>query len=130
MSLTSSDRVNTFDPSADVATGEAVVTVTEPAQQYFQRNADKQQQNVIRLSVKTSGCTGFAYVLDFVGAPEEGDHIQPLESPLQLAIANDAVSVVKGTEIDLVQEGINRVVKFNNPNVVAECGCGESFSVS
>jgi Fe-S cluster assembly protein SufA/iron-sulfur cluster assembly protein len=48
---------------------------------------------------------------------------------LTFAIASDAVTILKGTEIDMVTEGVNRVVKFNNPNVTAECGCGESFSI-
>jgi iron-sulfur cluster assembly accessory protein len=49
---------------------------------------------------------------------------------VSVAVDNTALSMLKGTEIDLVKDGINQVIKFNNPNVVAECGCGESFSVS
>lgn len=116
--------VTTFDPSANP------ITVTERALKYFHRNADNDGNNLIRLSVKTSGCSGFAYVLDFVESAEESDKLIDLDEKLKLAVDNEAIKVVRGTEIDLVTEGLNHVIKFNNPNVVAECGCGESFSVN
>ena len=55
--------------------------------------------------------------------------LQPSDT-IRLAVGADALNVLRGTEIDFVTEGVNSVIKFNNPNVVAECGCGESFSVS
>ncbi len=116
--------VATFDPNAPA------VAVTEKALRYFHRNAESQGQKLIRLSVTTSGCSGFAYVLDFVDNAEDSDNIIELDDGLSLALDPKALDVVRGTEIDLVTEGLNHVIKFNNPNVVAECGCGESFSVS
>lgn len=116
--------VATFDPSAPA------VSVTDKALRYFHRNAEQQGQKLIRLSVTTSGCSGFAYVLDFVDNSESDDQLIPLDNDLNLALDPKAVDVLRGTEIDLVTEGLNQVIKFNNPNVVAECGCGESFSVS
>lgn len=119
--------VSTFDPTAQA------VTVTAKALRFFHRNAQEQGQKdeqVIRLSVKTSGCSGYAYVLDFVSQAESQDQLIQLDETLTLALDPEAVNVLRGTEIDLVTEGLNQTIKFNNPNVVAQCGCGESFSVN
>lgn len=119
--------VSTFDPSAQA------ITVTEKALRFFHRNAQQQGQaddQLIRLSVKTSGCSGFAYVMDFVDQAQGDDQLIELDDSLTLALDPEAVDVLRGTEIDLVTEGLNQIIKFNNPNVVGECGCGESFSVN
>lgn len=120
--------VSTFDPADKTAT----VSMTDAAVRYFLKKlteaADDKQ--VLRLSTQTSGCTGYAYVLDMVAASEQGDEVIDMGQGVVLAIDPKAAPIIKGTQIDLVTEGVNRVVKFNNPNVVAECGCGESFSVS
>lgn len=120
--------VATFDPSAPA------VTMTAAAITHFEKKLAAAQKDgankLIRLSTETSGCTGYAYVLDLADAPLEGDEVLTPSAGITLAVAPEAVNILRGTEIDLAIEGINRVVKFNNPNVVAECGCGESFSVS
>jgi len=82
----------------------------------------------IRVGVKTSGCSGLAYVLEFVDqvAPEDlvfEDHgVKVFVDPKSLAYLD-------GTELDFVKEGFNSGLEFRNPNVSAECGCGESFTV-
>ncbi|MCZ2723120.1 iron-sulfur cluster assembly accessory protein [Marinomonas sp. 15G1-11] len=116
----------TFDPSVDLA---QPVTLTQAAEQYFAKKLASQADKLIRVSTKVSGCTGFAYVLDMVESIEDGDQLLHF-GDVTVAVDMKAMDLIKGTEIDLVQEGINHVIKFNNPNVVAECGCGESFSVS
>ncbi|MYM63003.1 iron-sulfur cluster assembly accessory protein [Pseudomaricurvus sp. HS19] len=113
-----------FDPSAPA------VTLTAAALRHFESKLAAQPGKILRLFTETSGCTGYAYRLDFADAPEASDEVLHPGDKVTLAIADDALQLVRGTEIDMVTEGINRVVKFNNPNVVAECGCGESFSVS
>ncbi|WP_439133613.1 HesB/IscA family protein [Pseudomaricurvus sp.] len=113
-----------FDPNAPA------VTMTDAAIRHFEKKLGTQEGKIIRLSTETSGCTGYAYVLDFADGPEEGDEVLAPSDKITLSVAPDAVNILRGTQIDLVVEGINQVVKFNNPNVVAECGCGESFSVS
>lgn len=124
------NNVATFDPNAPV------VTMTPAAVKHFEQKlvaangANNDAGKLIRLSTETSGCTGYAYILDLADAAETSDEVLQLSDVITLAVAADAVDMVRGTEIDLAIEGINRVVKFNNPNVVAECGCGESFSVS
>ena len=112
----------TFDPISSVS-------LTAAAEKYFASKLVKQPGKIIRLSTKESGCTGFAYVLDIVEQAEQEDTVLAF-GDVTLAVAKDSATMLKGTEIDLVREGVNQVVKFNNPNVVAECGCGESFSVS
>lgn len=115
--------VTTIDPSA------AAVTMTEAAVRHFRTKLAGQGGKIIRLSTQTSGCTGYAYVLDFADAAQQGDTILHPAEGITLAIDSQALTLLNGTEIDMAIEGVNRVVKFNNPNVVAECGCGESFSV-
>jgi iron-sulfur cluster assembly protein len=68
--------------------------------------------------------------LDLVDAAEAEDVVVQPGNDISLAVAADAMALLRGTEIDYVKEGVNSVIKFNNPNVVAECGCGESFSVA
>lgn len=116
--------VSTFDPGAQS------VTMTEAALRHFERALDGKPGKLVRLSTKESGCTGYAYVLDLVDEAEQGDVLLHPGKELVLAVDSEAITLLKGTEIDLVTEGVNTVVKFNNPNVVAECGCGESFSVA
>lgn len=116
--------VTTFDPNADA------VTMSEAALLHFKKALSGKENQLVRLSTKQSGCSGFAYELDLVDAAEDGDELVTPSDDVTLAIAADAVAILRGTQIDIAVEGINRVVKFNNPNVVAECGCGESFSVN
>lgn len=116
--------VTTFDPNAPA------VTMTDAALRHFENALNANAGTMVRLSTETSGCTGYAYVLDLVDSAESDDVVLQPGEKVTLAVAPEALELLRGTEIDLAVEGINRVVKFNNPNVVAECGCGESFSVS
>lgn len=115
--------VSSFDPNAEA------VTMTDTALRHFERAVGSAKDKLVRLSTKESGCTGYAYVLDLVDASQPDDVILHPSDKVTLAVAPDAVTILRGTEIDYVSEGVNSVVKFNNPNVIAECGCGESFSV-
>ncbi|WP_240946379.1 HesB/IscA family protein [Pseudomaricurvus alkylphenolicus] len=104
--------------------------MTEAALRHFEKKLAGQEGKIIRLSTETSGCTGYAYVLDFADGPEQDDEVLQPGEQVTLAVDPQALAILRGTEIDMVTEGINKVVKFNNPNVIAECGCGESFSVA
>lgn len=115
--------VETFVPST------TVITLTDSAVKHFEKKVASQPGSIIRLSTKVSGCTGYAYVLDLADAPAGDDEIINASDKLTVAVAQDAVKFVRNTEIDYVREGINGVIKYNNPNVVDECGCGESFNV-
>lgn len=115
--------VETFDFN-----GQAV-SVTAAAAEHFHKALESKGLSGVRISVRDSGCTGFKYVLDEVALGEEGDLHIALDNGVTLYVAVDALPVIRGTQIDYVLEGVNRTLKFNNPNVVAECGCGESFNV-
>ncbi|GGY99851.1 MAG: iron-sulfur cluster assembly protein IscA [Shewanella fodinae] len=82
----------------------------------------------LRLGLKTSGCSGMAYVLEFVDELNEDDEVFELNG---VNIIVDAKSLIylQGIELDFVKEGLNEGFKFNNPNAKGECGCGESFTV-
>lgn len=115
--------VETFVPST------TVISLTNSAVKHFEKKVAAKPGSVIRLSTKVSGCTGYAYVLDLADAPESGDELVEASDALTVAVAQDAIQFVRNTEIDYVQEGVNGVIKYNNPNVVDECGCGESFNI-
>ena len=105
------------------------ITVSAAAARHIQRSLSKRGAGVgLRLAVKTSGCSGLAYALEFADAAEpqdlafESNGVTVLVDPKSLAFLN-------GTELDFVREGLNEGFKFNNPNAKAACGCGESFAV-
>lgn len=116
--------VQTFVPDTQI------VSMTAPAQRYFAQKLAEQPGRIIRFSTKVSGCTGFAYVLDYAEQPQPDDVVIAISDTVTLAVDSTALDALRHTEIDYVKEGINGVVKFNNPNVVDQCGCGESFSVN
>jgi len=121
--------VESFDP-ATVATGETV-TVTDAAVEHFRRQlAADSKARAVHLSVKESGCTGFMYVVDLVADSAPDDLRMPLADDVELLIARDSLPIVKGTRIDFVREGVNRQLRFINPNAKDHCGCGESFNVN
>ncbi len=82
----------------------------------------------LRLGVRKTGCSGYAYVLDY--ADEIGANDVVFEDrDVKLVIDEAALDLIDGTEVDFVKQGLNEAFKFRNPNVKGECGCGESFSV-
>ena len=82
----------------------------------------------LRLGVKTSGCSGMAYVLEFADEADEGDQIFE-DKGVKILIDPKSLVYLDGTELDYAREGLNEGFKFNNPNVKDSCGCGESFTV-
>jgi iron-sulfur cluster assembly accessory protein len=116
--------VETFDVKREL------VTVTPAAAEHFRASLADKGFAGVRISVRESGCTGFKYVMDEVeSAGSEGDVAVDLANGITLYLEPAALAFLRGTEIDYAREGVNRTLKFNNPNVIAECGCGESFSV-
>ncbi|MBP1148596.1 MULTISPECIES: iron-sulfur cluster assembly protein IscA [Methylocaldum] len=105
------------------------VTLTEKAARQVQKHLAARGTGLgLRVAVKTSGCSGLAYALEFVdeSAPEDCT----FESfGVTLLVDPKSLAYLDGTELDYVREGLNEGFKFNNPNVKAECGCGESFNV-
>ncbi|MGL9735019.1 MAG: iron-sulfur cluster assembly protein IscA [Symbiopectobacterium sp.] len=82
----------------------------------------------LRLGVRTSGCSGMAYVLEFVDDLNADDVVFE-DKGVKVIIDGKSLVYLDGTQLDFVKEGLNEGFKFNNPNVNGECGCGESFTV-
>jgi iron-sulfur cluster assembly protein len=82
----------------------------------------------LRLGVRTSGCSGMAYKLEFADATN-ADDVQFESHGVKLLIDPKSLPYLEGTELDYTREGLNEGFKFRNPNVKDECGCGESFNV-
>ena len=116
--------VETFDVSTDV------LSVTEAAAQHLKAQVEAKGKSGVRISVKESGCTGYMYVMEEVDSSEENDVALDLDNGVHVYVDAESIGVLRGTELDYVKEGINRTLKFLNPNVTAACGCGESFSIS
>jgi len=82
----------------------------------------------LRLSVKKTGCSGFAYVVNYaddIGA----DDVVFEDHGVKVIVDRDSLGFIDGTEVDFVKQGLNEAFRFRNPNVKGECGCGESFTV-
>lgn len=82
----------------------------------------------LRLAIKTSGCSGLAYVLEFVDELNEDDNVFEQDG-VKVIVDTKSLVYLDGTQLDFVKEGLNEGFKFINPNVKDQCGCGESFNV-
>jgi len=111
-------------------TNTPIVTLTDSACAHVQAFAkDLGNEAGLRIAVKKSGCSGFAYVVDVIEKPR-ADDIYITQGNINIFIDADSQEVLQGTVIDLVDKGAGqRQLVFNNPNVVDACGCGESFTV-
>ncbi len=105
------------------------ITLTETAASRVKAFLENRGKGLgLRLGVKTSGCSGMAYVIEF--ADELGEEDQVFESHgVKVIIDPKSIVYLDGTEVDFTKEGLNEGFKFNNPNVKDACGCGESFTV-
>ena len=105
------------------------VTLTENAAQHVLKYMAKRGKGIgLRLGVRTSGCSGVAYKLEFVDAVESDD-ITFESNCVKILVDTKSLPYIDGTELDYAREGLNEGFKFNNPNVKDACGCGESFNV-
>lgn len=105
------------------------ITLTESAARHVAKNLTKRGKGLgLRLGVRTSGCSGLAYKLEYV------DQLQPEDVAFQshgvmVVVDPKSLPYLDGTELDFTREGLSEGFKFNNPNVKDACGCGESFTV-
>ena len=105
------------------------VTLTDRAAQHVQRYIEKRGKGIgLRLGVRTTGCSGLAYKLEFA------DEVKPEDTTFEtngvrVLVDPKSLAYLDGTELDFVREGLNEGFKFNNPNEKDRCGCGESFNV-
>jgi iron-sulfur cluster assembly protein len=106
------------------------VTLTDTAANHVSNMLEKRGHGVgLRIGTKKSGCTGFAYVVDYADTVDDDDHIFESHG-VKVVVSAKSLSQVDGMEIDFVKSSLlNEGFEFRNPNVKDECGCGESFSV-
>lgn len=104
------------------------VTLTETAAKRVHAFLAKRDCVGLRLAVKTSGCSGMAYALEFADSAD-ADDLRIESRGVTLLVDPKSLVYLAGTELDFVREGLNEGFKFNNPNVTNQCGCGESFAV-
>ena len=106
-----------------------MITLTESAAKHVQSYIAKRGKGVgLRVGVRTSGCSGMAYKLEFA------DNVQPEDMQFEshgvkVIVDPKSLPYLHGTELDYTREGLNEGFKFRNPNVKDECGCGESFNI-
>ncbi|MGC2167205.1 MAG: iron-sulfur cluster assembly accessory protein [Gallionella sp.] len=105
------------------------ITVTESAARHIRNQIEKSGAGVgLRVGVKKSGCSGFAYTMEIA------NEILPEDSVFEsfgakVLVNREHISFLDGTELEYAKQGLGHVFKFNNPNVKDQCGCGESFAV-
>jgi len=105
------------------------ITITEAAARHVRSQLESRGKGLgVRLGVTTSGCSGMAYVLEFVDEQVAEDLVFE-DHGVKVFIDPKSLVYLEGTELDFVREGLNEGLAFRNPNVAAECGCGESFTV-
>ncbi|MCC6474126.1 MAG: iron-sulfur cluster assembly protein IscA [Burkholderiales bacterium] len=105
------------------------ITLTESAATHVANFLARRGKGVgLRLGVRTSGCSGLAYKLEY--ADDVNPEDRTFESHgVKLVVDPKSLAYLDGTELDFTREGLNEGFRFNNPNVKAQCGCGESFNV-
>ena len=105
------------------------ITITNTAAKHVNQHLSTREKGVgLRLGVKTTGCSGLAYVIEFADKIESDDKVFE-HNGVKLIVNPKSYAYLKGTELDFGREGLNEGFKFNNPNVKDKCGCGESFNV-
>lgn len=106
------------------------LTISEPAAERVKAFLENRGKGVgVRLGVKTSGCSGMAYVIEFVDEINEGEDEVFEDHGVKIVVDKKSLVYLDGTEIDYLKEGLNEGFKFTNPNEGDRCGCGESFTV-
>jgi iron-sulfur cluster assembly protein len=105
------------------------VSLTESAVDRVKSYLAKRGHGIgLRVGVRKTGCSGYAYVIDYADAVEDKDVVFE-DRGIKVVVDTKSLELIDGTEVDFVKDGLNEAFKFRNPNVKGECGCGESFSV-
>jgi iron-sulfur cluster assembly protein len=105
------------------------ISLTQSAATRVKSFLEKRGSGVgLRIGVRKSGCSGWAYTIDYADAVKADDVVFDREG-VKVIVNNESLELIDGTEVDFVKDGLNEAFKFRNPNVKGECGCGESFTV-
>lgn len=116
-------QVQSFDPTQ--------LNVTDRALEHIRVQLEKENARAVVLDVVETGCNGFMYELKYATELTETQNSMVFEfyDNVKVIVATEHWSILQGTEIDYVTEGLNSALKFKNPNADTLCGCGESFSI-
>ncbi len=104
------------------------ITLTKTATKRVQAFLDQEGGVGLRLGVRKTGCSGWAYTVQLAKDIQEDDIVFENDD-LKLVVSRESLGFLDGSEIDFVSEGLGMTFKFNNPNATEECGCGESFTI-
>ena len=105
------------------------ISITESAAKRVSAYLEKRGQGVgLRLGVKSTGCSGYSYVINYADSVD-GEDIVFEDRGVKIVVDPAALKLIDGTEVDFVKNGLNEAFSFKNPNVTGECGCGESFNI-
>lgn len=105
------------------------ITLTQNAADRVRSHLEQRGSGIgLRLGVKQTGCSGFAYVIDYADAIADEDVVFETAG-VAVVVDQPSLAYIDGTEVDFVKEGLNEAFKFRNPQSKSECGCGESFNV-
>jgi iron-sulfur cluster assembly protein len=105
------------------------VTLTEKAATHISRFIERRGKGIgLRFGVRTTGCSGMAYKLEYVDAPDPDDQVF-ISHGVKVFVDPKSLPYIDGTELDYAREGLNEGFKFFNPNVKDACGCGDSFKI-
>ena len=106
-----------------------MITVTEAAAKKIQNHLKQRGRGLgIRVGVRTTGCSGLAYVLEYVDSVDTGDNAQQFDG-FSVVVSQKDQPYLLGLEVDYVRQGLNEGFEFRNPNEKDRCGCGESFRI-
>lgn len=106
-----------------------MISLTEKAAEKIKQQLERRGKGLgIRIGVKTTGCSGLAYVLEYVDTIYEGDHIFSSNN-VHVYVDGKSMPYLNGIAVDWVRNGLNEGFEFINPNEKDRCGCGESFRV-
>jgi iron-sulfur cluster assembly protein len=105
------------------------IQLTDNAAQRVKQFLDKENGVALRLGVRKTGCSGWAYDVSIVSGVENDDQVFE-DKGIKIVVDNESLPYLQGSSIDFTQSGLNRTFQFDNPNATDECGCGESFTIS
>ena len=104
------------------------ITLTKSAAERVQKFLSNEGGVGLRLGVKKTGCSGWAYTVELATGIETDDVVFDQDN-VKVVVSHDSLNFLDGSEIDYISEGLGTAFSFNNPNVSEECGCGESFTI-
>lgn len=114
-------QATTYDPST--------ISLSEDARVHVRKQLSSEQASSLMLDITESGCNGYMYALKFLDSIPSEVHVFEFDDDIKIVVHNDHWEMIRGTHIELVTEGLNSFLRFENPNAESHCGCGESFSI-